>query len=83
MGFSCTNLLDVIIGQCTSILELLAGEDQTLLIRRNTLLVLDLGLDIVDRIGGFDLKSDGFACEGLDESSRMEELAAGKFYDVS
>jgi len=44
-------LLDVVVGEGTSILELLAGEDQTLLVRWNSLLVLDLGLDIVDGVG--------------------------------
>jgi len=39
-----------------------------LLIRGNSLLVLDLGLDIVNRIGGLDLKSDGLARKGLDEA---------------
>jgi hypothetical protein len=40
-------LLDVVVGKGAAILELLAGEDQTLLVRGNALLVLDLGLDIV------------------------------------
>ena len=40
-------LLDVVVGEGTAVLELLAGEDQALLVRGNALLVLDLGLDIV------------------------------------
>ncbi len=40
-------LLDVVVGKSAAILELLAGEDQALLVRGNALLVLDLGLDIV------------------------------------
>ena len=40
-------LLDVVVGEGAAVLELLAGEDQALLVRRNALLVLDLGLDIV------------------------------------
>jgi hypothetical protein len=40
-------LLDVVVGQSATVLELLAGEDQALLVRGNALLVLDLGLDIV------------------------------------
>jgi hypothetical protein len=40
-------LLDVVIGKSAAVLELLAGEDQALLVRGNALLVLDLGLDIV------------------------------------
>ena len=43
-------LLDVVIGEGTAILELLSGEDQTLLIGRNTFLVLDLGLDIINGV---------------------------------
>jgi hypothetical protein len=35
-------LLDVVVAQCTPILQLLTSKDQTLLIRWNTLLVLDL-----------------------------------------
>lgn len=60
-------LLDVVVGEGAAILELLAGEDQTLLIRGNTLLVLDLGLDIVDGVAGLHLKGDSLAREGLDE----------------
>merc|ERR1712000_412761 len=45
-------LLNVVVGEGTAILKLLAGEDQALLVRRNALLVLDLGLDIVDGVGG-------------------------------
>ena len=40
-------LLDVVVGEGAAILELLAGEDQALLVRGNALLVLDLGLYVV------------------------------------
>ena len=60
-------LLDVIVGESAAVFELLAGKDEALLIRRNSLLVLDLGLDVVDSISGLDLKSDGLAGEGLDK----------------
>jgi hypothetical protein len=60
-------LLDVVVGEGSAVLELFTGENQTLLIRRNTLLVLDLGLDIVDGVGRFDLKSDGLAGKGLND----------------
>ena len=39
-------LLDVVVRQSTAIFQLLASEDQPLLIRRNSFLILDLGLDI-------------------------------------
>jgi hypothetical protein len=43
-----TLLLDIIIRKRTSILKLLPSKNQTLLIRRNPLLILNLALDIVD-----------------------------------
>ena len=43
-------LLDVVVRQGTSVLELLSGKDQTLLIWRNSFLVLDLSLDIVNGV---------------------------------
>merc|ERR1711929_64914 len=60
-------LLDVVVGESSSILELLASEDQSLLIWWNAFLVLDLGLDVLDGIRGFDLEGDGLASQGLDE----------------
>jgi hypothetical protein len=60
-------LLDVIIRESATILKLLAGENQALLVRGNTLLVLDFGLNIIDGIRGFDFKGDGLAGEGLDD----------------
>ena len=60
-------LLDVVVGQSTAVLELLASENQALLIRGNTLLVLNLGLDIVDGIAGFNLEGDGLSGQGLDD----------------
>merc|ERR1711997_796350 len=60
-------LLDVVVGESSSVLELLASEDQSLLIWGNSLLVLDLGLDVLNRVGWFDLEGDGLPGEGLDE----------------
>merc|ERR1711987_31515 len=60
-------LLDVVVGKSSAILQLLASEDQPLLIWGNTLLVLDLGLDVLNAIGGLDLEGDGLPSEGLDE----------------
>ena len=43
-----TYLLDIVVTQGTTILELLASKDQTLLVGWNAFFILDLGLDIVD-----------------------------------
>ena len=63
-----THLLDVVVGESSAILELLTSEDQSLLVRGDTLLVLDLGLDIVDGVRGLDLEGDGLARQGLHET---------------
>ena len=60
-------LLDVVVAQGAAILKLLAGEDKTLLVRGDALLVLDLGLDVVDGVGRLHLKGDSLTREGLDE----------------
>ena len=61
-------LLDVVIAQGAAIFELLAGEDQALLVRWDAFFVLDLALDVVDRVGGLDFEGDGLAREGLYEA---------------
>ena len=60
-------LLNIVIRKTTPILELLPSEDESLLVGRNTLLVLNLRLHIVDRIRRLDLQRDGLASKGLDE----------------
>merc|ERR1711942_46385 len=61
-------LLDVVVGQRATILELLASEDQTLLIGRNSFFVLNLSFDIFDAIAGLDLEGDGLTREGFHEN---------------
>jgi len=60
-------LLDVVIRKSAAVLELLAGEDEALLIGRDPFLILDLRLDVVDRVRRLDLESDCFAGESFDE----------------
>jgi hypothetical protein len=60
-------LLDVVISQSAAILELLTSENQTLLVRGNTFLVLNLSLDVLNGVGGLNLKGNGLSSEGLDE----------------
>ena len=71
-------LLDVVVGQSTAVLKLLAGEDEALLIWRNAFLVLDLRLNIVDSVAGLDLKSDGLAGQSLDEDLHTTTQAEHK-----
>ncbi len=63
-------LLDVVVAQRAAVLELLAREDEALLVGRDALLVLDLLLDVVDRVARLDIERDGLARERLDEDLR-------------
>ena len=49
-------LLNVVVRQSTSIFQLLASKDQSLLVRRNSFLILDLDLYIFYGIRGLDLR---------------------------
>ena len=60
-------LLDVVVAEGSAVLELLAGEDEALLIGGDSLLILDLGLDVVDSVGRLDVESDRLAGQGLHE----------------
>ena len=63
----CGLLLDVVVRKYTVILKLIAREGQPLLARRNSFLVLDLGLDIVDSIRCLDVQGNGLAGESFHE----------------
>ncbi|KAJ0955743.1 hypothetical protein HanPSC8_Chr01g0006381 [Helianthus annuus] len=60
-------LLDVVIGQGSAILELLSSEDEPLLVRWNTFLVLDFSFDIVNGVRALDFKGDCLSGESFDE----------------
>jgi len=80
-------LLDVIIGEGTSIFELFSSKDKTLLIWRNSFLVLDLGFDIFNGVGRLNLEGDGFSSESLDEdlhtsSKTKYKMKSALFLDV-
>jgi len=55
-------LLDVVVRKGASVLKLLTSEDETLLIRGDSFLILDLGLNVVDGVRGLNIEGDGFAC---------------------
>merc|ERR1712178_46450 len=80
-------LLDVVVRKSAPILELLASENEALLIRGNALLVLDLLLHVLDGVRRLHIKGDGLARQGLDEdlhaSAQTEhEVEGGLLLDV-
>jgi len=69
--------LDVVVREGSAILKLLSGEDQSLLVWRDSFLVLNLGFDVLNGVSGFDIQSDSLSSESLDEdlhtSSKSED----------
>ncbi len=60
-------LLNVIVRESSSVLELLSSEDKSLLIGRDTFFILDLGLHVLDGVRWFDVEGDGLTGQGLNE----------------
>jgi hypothetical protein len=80
-------LLDVVVGEGSAVLELLSSEDKSLLIWRDTFLILDLGLDVLDGVCWLNIKSDGLSGKGLDEdlhttSKSEDQMESGLLLDV-
>merc|ERR1711971_1119367 len=75
-------LLDIVVGQSSSIFQLFSSKDQSLLIWRDTFLVLDLCLDILNSITRLHLQGDGLASQGLDKdlhtSSQSQDKMKGR-----
>merc|ERR1719162_2400016 len=63
-----TLLLDVVVRESTAIFKLFTSKNQSLLIWGNTFLVLDLGLNVLNGVRCFNLKSDGLASQGFDKN---------------
>merc|ERR1712167_474380 len=80
-------LLNIIVLERAAILELLPSEDETLLVRWDPLLVLDLSLDSLNGVCALNLQSDSLAGECLDEdlhaTTEPEDEVKGRlFLDV-
>lgn len=80
-------LLNVIVGERAAIFKLLTSKDEALLIRRNTLLILNLGLHSLDTIRRLDFERDRLASEGLHEdlhasTETQDEVESGLLLDV-
>ena len=79
-------LLDVVVRESPSILELLPSEDQALLVQWNTLLVLNLRLDVVDHVRRLNLKGGCLSQDSLDKklhpSMEMQDKMGGQLLNV-
>merc|ERR1712114_6628 len=80
-------LLDVVIRQSPSVLELFASEDQSLLVWRNAFFVLDLSFDVLNGVRRLNLEGDSLTGQCLHEdlhtSSKPEDkVKRGLLLDV-
>ena len=60
-------LLDIVIRESASIFQLLSSKNQTLLVWRNTFLVLNFGFYILDGVRRLNVQGYSFARQGFDE----------------
>merc|ERR1712182_68790 len=79
--------LDIIIRQRTTVFKLFPSKDETLLIGRNTFLVLYLGFHVIDRVARLDVQGDGFAGQSLHEdlhatTEAQDKMQSGLFLDI-
>ena len=79
--------VDVVVGESAAVCELQTTKDQALLVGRNTLLVLDLGLDVFNCVARLDVQRDGLAGQRFDEdltttAETKHEVKRGLFLDV-
>ena len=74
-------LLDVVVREGSAVLELLSSEDKSLLIWRDTFLVLDLGFDVLNGVSWLNVEGDGLTGKGLDKdlhtTSKSEDQVEG------
>jgi len=80
-------LLDVVIGEGAAVFKLLSGEDESLLVRGDSFLVLDLGLDVINGVGAFDLQGDSLSGESFHKdlhatAETEDEMKCGLLLDV-
>jgi len=76
-------LLDVVVGQGSTIFELFTGKDKSLLVWWDTFLVLDLCFYIFDGIGCFNFQCNGLSSKSLDKdlhtTTKSEYQMQGRF----
>ena len=80
-------LLNVVVGESATILELLSSENKTLLIGGDAFLVLNLGLHIVNRVRGLDFQGDSLASKGLNKdlhttTETKDEMEGGLLLNI-
>jgi len=66
--------LNVIVGESVAILKLFSSEEESLLIRRDSFLVLDHGLDVINGVRSLNFESDDLSSKDLSSKDLDEDL---------
>jgi uncharacterized membrane protein len=79
--------LYIVVRKGSAIFKLLSSEDESLLVRWDSFLVLDFGLDVLNGVCWFDVEGNGLACESLHEdlhatSKSENQMKSGFFLDI-
>merc|ERR1711942_497165 len=79
--------LDVVIRKSATIFQLLASEDQPLLVGWDAFFVLDLCFDILNAVRWLDFQGDGLSCQSFDEdlhatAETQNEMESGLLLDI-
>jgi len=79
--------LNVVVGESVAILKFFSSEEESLLIRRDSFLVLDLGLDVINGVRSLNIESDDLSSKGLDQdlhtiSESKKEVKSWLFLNV-
>ena len=69
--FKLSTFLDVVVRECPSILELFPGKDESLLVGRDTLFVLNLGLHVLYRVRGLHLEGNSLTRQRFHEDLHL------------
>merc|ERR1711962_1122173 len=80
-------LLDVVVRESPTILQLFTSKNQSLLVWGDALLVLNLGFHVLNSVRWLDLEGDRFTGQGLDEdlhtsSQPQDKMEGGLLPDV-
>merc|ERR550539_2277387 len=72
----CRFLLNIVVRKSSTILKLFSCENKTLLIWRNSFLILNFCLHIFNGIRGLYLKGDGLTRKGFNENLHLDAVSS-------
>jgi len=83
----CGFFLDVVVRESSAVFKLFTSKDESLLVRRDSLFVLNFAFDVFNGVRSVNVKSNCFSSEGFDEdlhstSESEDKVECGLFLDV-